>query len=124
GSLLEKTVIQGALDGHWYGDPITTVSINGTPHGVIPDPILNPQSNSKLYVSDLKRTIDGVNTYPPGDTGSGLQAIQRQAYFGLKFNRFLQAFGDGEFFRYDVGISGDDALDDVAAPSWPARGLE
>jgi hypothetical protein len=96
GSLLEKTVIQGALDGHWYGEPLSTVTINNTVHGVIPDPILNPKSNSRLYISDLPRTIDGVNTYPPGDIGSGLQSIQRQRYFGLKYNRFLGCFGDGQ----------------------------
>ena len=95
GSLLEKTVIQGALDGHWYGEPLSTVTINGALHGVIPDPILNPESNGRLYIPDLPRTIDGVNTYPPGDTGSGVQSIQRQKYFGLKFNRFLSAFGNG-----------------------------
>ncbi len=106
GSLLEKTVIQGALDGHWYGDPINTVSIAGVLHGVIPDPILNPRSNSRLYLPDLPRTIDGVNRYPPGDTGSGLQAIQRQAFFGLQFNRFLAAFGDGTIQLANPLISG------------------
>ena len=121
GSLLEKTVIQGALDGHWYGEPLSTVTINGTLHGVIPDPILNPKSNSKLYISDLPRTIDGVNTYPPGDTGSGLQSIQRQKYFGLKFNRFLKGFGNGTISLYDP----DNALASSSAlgPS-PADGLD
>lgn len=96
GSLLEKTVIQGALDGRWYGDPLSTVIINGTLHGVIPDPVLNPKSNGKLYISDLPRTIDGVNAYPPGDTGSGVQSIQRQRYFGLKYNQFMKCIGDGD----------------------------
>ena len=95
GSLLEKTVIQGALDGRWYGEPKSTVTINGTLHGVIPDPVLNPESSGRLYTSDLPRTIDGVNTYPPGDTGSGVQSIQRQRYFGLKYNQFLKCFGNG-----------------------------
>lgn len=95
GQLLEKTVIQGALDGHWYGEPSSTVTINGSTHGVIPDPILNPKSSGRLYISDLPRTIDGINTYPPGDIGSGVQSIQRQKFFGLKFNNFLKCFGDG-----------------------------
>ena len=101
GSLLEKTVIQAALDGHWYGEPTSTVTINETTHGVIPDPILYPESNSKLYIADLPRTIDGVNTYPPGDVGSGLQSVQRQKYFGLKYNNFLKGFGDGTIALYD-----------------------
>ena len=106
GSLLEKTAMQGALDSHWYGEPLSTVTINSTLHGVIPDPILNPKSNSKLYIADLPRTIDGVNTYPPGDTGSGLQPIPRQTYFGLQFNRFLSAFGNGTITLANPTISG------------------
>jgi hypothetical protein len=104
GSLLEKTVIQGALDGRWYGEPLSTVTINNATHGVIPDPILNPESSGRLYISDLPRTIDGINTYPPGDTGSGIQSIQRQRYFGLKFNRFLGCFGNGNL-TIDIGGS-------------------
>ena len=95
GSLNEKTMIQAALDQHWYGEPLSYATINGTQHGVINDPILNPQDDGKLYTADLPRTIDGVNTYPPGDIGSGLQAIAPQQYFGLRFNRFLSAFGTG-----------------------------
>lgn len=97
GSLNERTVIQGALDQHWYGDPLSYVVINGIRHGVISDPILNPMDDGRLYISDLPRTIDGINTYPPGDTGSGLQPDGRQKQFGLKFNRFLSAFGNGTF---------------------------
>lgn len=121
GSLLERTVIQGALDGHWYGEPLSTVTINGTLHGVIPDPILNPKSDSKLYIADLPRTIDGVNTYPPGDAGSGLQAIQRQKYFGLKFNRFLAGIGNGGISLFDP----DNALASSSGHGpCPADGLD
>jgi hypothetical protein len=95
GSLNERTVIQGALDQHWYGDPRSYTVINGIRHGVISDPIRYPEDDGRLYISDLPRTIDGVNTYPPGDTGSGLQPDGRQKQFGLRFNRFLSAFGDG-----------------------------
>lgn len=102
GSLLEKTVIQGALDGHWYGEPLGTTTINGTLCGFIPDPVLNPSSTGKLYTPNLPRTIDGINVYPPGDTGSGLQTIVRQTFFGLKFNRFLKAFGSGTIELYDL----------------------
>lgn len=96
GSLLEKTVIQGALDEHWYGEPSSTVSINGVPHGLIPDPILNPSTSGRYYIHNLPRTIDGQNSYPPGDIGPGLQQISSQQYFGLKFNRFLKGIGDGQ----------------------------
>jgi hypothetical protein len=95
GSLNEKTAIQGALDRHWYGEPLSYVTVNGIQLGVINDPLLVPQDDGKLYAGDLPRTIDGKNTYPPGDTGSGLQKIQNYQYFGLRFNRFLKAFGTG-----------------------------
>ena len=95
GELLEKTAIQAALDGRWYGEPLSTVTIGGTLHGVIPDPVLNPESTGRLYVPNLPRTIDGVNTYPPGDIGSGFNTVSREDKFGIKYNRFLKAIGNG-----------------------------
>ena len=94
GSLNEKTAMQSALDQHWYGDAKSYVTINGIRHAVINDPILYPQDDGKLYAADIPRTIDGNNTYPPGDVGSGLQQTPRYSYFGLRFNRFLSCFGD------------------------------
>lgn len=96
GSLNEKTIIQGALDQHWYGDPLSYVTINGVRHGVINDPILSPQDDVRIYQPDLPRTIDGVNPYPPGDVGSGLQQVAPQKIFGLRFNPFIQCFGSGD----------------------------
>lgn len=121
GSLLEKTVIQGALDSHWYGEPLGTTTINGTLCGIIPDPVLNPSSTGKLYTPNLPRTIDGVNVYPPGDIGSGLQTIVRQTFFGLKFNRFLKAFGSGTIELFD--ISDIQSVSQGLGPC-PATGLE
>ncbi len=105
GSLLEKTVIQGALDQHWYGEPLSTVIINNVQVGVVPDPVLDPETDDRLYVPNLPRTIDGVNLYPPGDTGSGLQTIAAQQYFGLRFNPLLQTFGGGTIALYDPNDS-------------------
>jgi len=121
GTLLEKTVIQGALDQHFFGEPLSTVIINGTQVGVVPDPILNPMTDDKLYVSNLPRTIDGVNLFPPGDTGSGLQTISAQQYFGLRFNPLLQTFGGGTITLYNPNDStpnqqwgyGDGALNGI-----------
>lgn len=95
GSLREKTAIQGALDRHWHGEPNSFISIGGVRHGLIDDPTTALASNDGLlYDEFLKRTIDGENTWPPGDIGSGLQTfISNQAFFGIRFNRFLRAFG-------------------------------
>ena len=94
-SLNEKSAIQAALDQHWYGDVSQYVVINGTRHGVIKDPVLFPEDDGKIYQADLPRTIDGVNTYPPGDAGSGLQQVPPQKIFGLRFNPFVKCFGNG-----------------------------
>lgn len=94
GSLKEKTAIQGVLDRHFYGEPIGFATISGVRHGVINDPTTVTATNDgKLYDESLRRTIDGVNTWPPGDTGSGLQSIANEPYFGIRYNRFLKAFG-------------------------------
>lgn len=102
GSLNEKTVIQAALDQHWYGDVQQYATINGVRHGIIKDPILNPEDDGKIYQSELPRTIDGVNTYPPGDVGSGLQQIPPQKKFGLRFNPFIQCFGGGDISLHQL----------------------
>lgn len=105
GSLNEKTAIQGALDQHWYGDVQQYAIINGVRHGIIPDPILNPKDDGKIYQIDLPRTIDGVNTYPPGDVGSGLQQVPPQKIFGLRFNPFIRCFGAGDIFIHDITLT-------------------
>ena len=125
GSLNEKTMIQAALDQHWYGEPSSYTTINGVRHGVISDPLLNPKDDGRIYIADLPRTIDGVNTYPPGDIGSGLQPIARQPSFGLRFNRFLMAFGNGtiDLFNPNSVTGSSYGLGDVA-PFAPALGLD
>ena len=93
--LLEKSAIQGALDRHWYGEPLEYVTINSTIHAKISDPILYPQDDGRIYDEFIPRTIDGINEYPPGDPGSGLQPVSSQPKFGLKFNRTTNIIGNG-----------------------------
>lgn len=96
GSLKEKTAMQGLIDRHWYGEPLSRVlDANNTLLGVIPDPGLFPEDDSRIYDDTLPRSIDGVNKYPPGDIGSGLQPIAVQNYFGLRYNRYMKGIGDG-----------------------------
>ena len=96
GSLKEKTSIQGLIDRHWYGEPLSTVVLpDNTVLGVIPDPSLFPKDDSRIYAENLPRTIDGVNKFPPGDIGSGLQTIGAQEYFALRYNRYMRGIGNG-----------------------------
>ena len=93
GSQLEKTLIQGAIDQHYYGEPIGYTSINGVNYGIIPDPGLDPTSTSKIWLNTLPRTIDSINAFIPGDVGSGLQPTAWQTRFGLAFNRAVKMIG-------------------------------
>lgn len=112
GSLNEKSAIQAALDQHWYGDVSQYVVINGARHGVIKDPVLFPEDDGKIYQADLPRTIDGANSYPPGDAGSGLQQVPPQKIFGLRFNPLVRCFGSGNISLLDLMNS-----DALSAPS-------
>lgn len=114
-TLREKTAIQGALDRHWYGEPQSYVTIGGIRHGVINDPTTdNATDDGNLYDESLKRTIDGVNTWPPGDIGSGLQTfLSNQQFFGIRFNRFLKAFGNGNITLSPAAMGLDDYKDKV-----------
>jgi hypothetical protein len=96
GSLKEKTAMQGLIDRHWYGEPLSRVlDASGTLLGVIPDPGKFPEDDSRIYDSTLPRTIDGANKYPPGDIGSGIQPVAEQNYFGLRYNRLMRGVGNG-----------------------------
>jgi hypothetical protein len=110
GSLNEKSAIQAALDQHWYGDVSQYAIINGSRHGIIKDPVLFPEDDGKIYQADLPRTVDGVNSYPPGDTGSGLQQVPPQKIFGLRFNPFIKCFGSGTISL--MNLTNPDGLSD------------
>ena len=97
GSLKEKTTIQGLIDRHWYGEPLEYVQDpNGAIMARIPDPDQFPKDDSRIYAATVPRTIDGVNKFPPGDIGSGLQPIAEQDDFALRYHRYMSMIGDGE----------------------------
>lgn len=96
GSLKEKTAMQGLIDRHWYGEPLEYVEgTNSQVWARIPDPDLFPKDDSRIYAATVPRTIDGVNKFPPGDIGSGLQPIAEQDYFALRYNRYMTGIGNG-----------------------------
>jgi len=96
GSLKEKTAMQGLIDRHWYGEPLSYVEgTNNQIWALIPDPATNPKDDSRIYAAGVPRTIDGVNKFPPGDVGSGLQPIAEQDYFALRYNRYMTGIGNG-----------------------------
>lgn len=92
-ALQEKTMIQGAIDQHWYGEPLGFTTINNLSYALIQDPGLHPEDDGKIWLNTVARTIDGVNAYIPGDIGSGLQSVAWQSQFGLTFNRHTSIVG-------------------------------
>jgi len=103
GSLKEKTAIQALIDRHYYGEPLEYVlDASSNVLARIPDPDLFPKDDSKIYADKTPRTVDGVNRYPPGDTGSGLQAQAEQKYFALRYNRYMKGIGNGVITSYTV----------------------
>lgn len=103
GSLKEKTSIQALIDRHFYGEPLEYVE--GTSSQIwakIPDPALYPKDDSRIYAATVPRTIDGVNKFPPGDIGSGLQPIAEQDYFALRYNRYMTGIGNGTFTSHGL----------------------
>lgn len=109
-NLLEKTMIQGAIDQHFYGEPLTYTTINGATYAVIQDPTTNPAYNGQLWLNSISRTIDGINPYIPGDKGSGLQAQSLQQNFGLCYNNNSPIIGTDLIF---TGILNSRVLADI-----------
>lgn len=114
GSLKEKTAMQGLIDRHWYGEPIGYVeSPSSQIWAKIPDPALFPKDDSRIYAAAVPRTLDGLNKYPPGDIGSGLQPIAEQDYFALRYNRYMTGVGNGTLVTAPI-------VSYAPPPGWPA----
>lgn len=113
GSLKEKTTIQGLIDRHWYGEPLEYVDASGTILARIPDPDEFPKDDSRIYAATVPRTIDGVNKFPPGDIGSGLQPIAEQDDFALRYHRYTAMIGEGTFIMSPGYLPEDEDEDEV-----------
>lgn len=94
--LQEKTLIQGALDRHWYGEPdaIAMLDVNLLETGVLPKTphaIVNNDTDQRIYDSNIKivtkNYLTGVYTAVASPSGSsGVQeTVMRQKRFGISF---------------------------------------
>lgn len=95
--LQEKTMIQGVLDRHWYGEPdaIASLDVNlsetsglpKTPHAIV-----NNDTDQLIYDQNLKLVtknyVTGLYTaVPTPGSISGIQeAVIRQKRFGIRFD--------------------------------------
>lgn len=96
GTRQEKTVIQGALDSHWYGEPFNYVTIDGKIHAYLfPSSVSGEDTN--IWQTSIPRTTDGISSIVPGDVGSLYQQVSYFQSFGLKYNPFVKMIGNGTF---------------------------
>jgi len=95
--LKEKTLIQGALDRHWYGEPDSAVlldinlsetsQLTKTPYAIV-----NGDTDQLIYDSNLKMVVKNfiTGTYTLVPTPGNISGIQessiRQKRFGIQFN--------------------------------------
>lgn len=95
--LQEKTLIQGALDRHWYGEPeaIAALDINLSETSALPKTphaIVNNDTDQRIYDSNIslvtKNYVTGVYTAvpTPGNVSGIQEAVIRQKRFGIRFN--------------------------------------
>ena len=89
----EKTIIQGAIDQHWYGEPQGYKIINDISYAIIKDQALFPEDDGNIWLPYVPRTVDGINPYVPGDVGSKLQSQAAQKRFALAFNKNIPMVG-------------------------------
>lgn len=103
GTRQEKTVIQGALDSHWYGEPYDYVTIGGIIHAQV---ATSAQSNEdvNIWQSNIPRTTDGVTPLFNPDNGSLYQQVSFLQSFGLKYTPFIKIIGNGTFGYVDSSL--------------------
>lgn len=81
--LMEKTMIQGFIDRHYYGEPDSTVTIDNVLYAVV-----DGDADGNIYLDSLPRIKDGIAI----DLGSGLQSVSDQPNFGLRYERYIKMF--------------------------------
>jgi len=94
--IFEKTMIQGYLDRHWYGEPDSQVQLdsNLSDSSTLPKSsyaLVNTDADSLIWNSTIKCVLQdatGLYTLIPTPTGiSGIQeTVIRQKKFGISFN--------------------------------------
>lgn len=90
----EKTVIQGALDRHWYGEPDRLVYLGPDLSETTPllsvYGVVNSDTDHRVYDSTLKLVTSANGVYTsvpwPGGTSGVQNFVSRQRRFGLRFN--------------------------------------
>lgn len=91
-SILEKTEIQGLLDRHFYGEPVSYKEIDGVLYAVI----TNAEADKKIY----DPYIQLYNSDDPDPLAQRLPPSSQptagdQTQFGLYYDAFIPVYGDG-----------------------------
>lgn len=92
--LFEKTLLQGYIDGHWYGEPIRTVVINNITYADV-----TSDADYNIYNDALPRvtynTDGSLNTSFGYQTANGLSSQAPLQTFGLKYKIDPPMIGNG-----------------------------
>lgn len=93
-SIFEKTVIQGVLDRHWYGEPDTLVYLgpdltaDTAPKNYYA--VVNDDADQRIYDQNKKLITKTGSTYAlvptPGNVSGIQDTIMRQRRFGIRFD--------------------------------------
>lgn len=89
-ALREKSLIQGVLDQHFYGEPLSIIQI-GTDNVAVVESFANGTLPKEIYNGTILRSIDSINTYP----ANGTRPIAPQSLFGLRYVRTIPIVGNG-----------------------------
>ena len=93
----EKTLIQGALDRHWYGEPdsVASLDVNLLETGALPKfphAVVNNDTDHRIYNQSMKLVtkdyVTGIYTGvpTPGNISGIQESVIRQKRFGIRFN--------------------------------------
>ena len=120
GSLREKTAIQLALDGHYYGEPLSTETVNGISYAIMKYAENDTSGGDDGFIYNYKLPrgwYDSNGIFQPYSGVTPDPNTQMPSGFGLKFNRFLQSLGNGSItLDADfpcVGLTGYENVNEV-----------
>ena len=120
GSLREKTAIQLALDGHYYGEPASTEVVNNISYAVMKYAEGDTSGGDDGLIYNYKLPRGWYNSNGTFVEYSGVvpdPQVQAPSGFALKFNRFLKAMGNGSITLDSdfpcVGLTGYENVNEV-----------
>lgn len=103
----EKTLIQGVLDSHYYGEPREYIQLDNRIYAEV-----NSDTDFEIWDNTVPRTVGGVVW--KGGAPSSLQSVASQPEFGLRYETTRPFFGPTNTLVLPVAnFSADAPIDEV-----------